>query len=88
MSLICHSEVRERFRGRVVDLEKVRVERLAMEIADQLVAGHGSVLRLADGVGDVDRWRRAARRAGRILGVSVRTGVSPDQARVWAVDES
>jgi hypothetical protein len=88
LSLICHSEVRDRFRGRVVDLEKVRVERLAVEIADQLVAGQGSVLHLTDGLGDVDRWRRAARRAGRILSVPVRTGVSPDGTRVWAVDES
>jgi hypothetical protein len=59
-----------------------------MEIADQLVAGHGSVLHLADGLGDVERWRRAARRAGRILAVPIRIGVSPDGTRVWAVDES
>ncbi len=92
MSLICHSHVgttgRRRFQGTVVDLETARVERLAGEIAEQLLVGQGSVLRTADGVGDVDRWRRTARRAGRILDVPVRTGLSPDRSRVWVVDES
>lgn len=90
MSLICHSDQRQRqrFRRRVVDLEEVRIERLAEEIAEQLVSGYGSVLRLVDGIEDVGRWRRSARRAGRILGVPVRTGLSSDRSRVWAVDES
>lgn len=77
-----------RFKGVIVELERVRVERLAAEIADQLVAGHGNVVRCADAVDDVDRWRKAARRAGRILGVPIRTGVSFDGGRVWAIDES
>lgn len=88
MSRICHREDRKRFTGRVVELERARVERLAEEIAGQLRAGYGSVLRRSDAVDDVDRWRRAARRAGRILGVPIRTGVSIDGAPVWAVDES
>jgi hypothetical protein len=62
--------------GRVVDLEEARVERLAEEIAGQLQAYGGSILRLGTDVEDVERWRRAARRAGRQLGVSIRTGVS------------
>jgi hypothetical protein len=37
---------------------------------------------------DVDDWRRAARRAGRLLGARVRTGVSDDGTKVWVVDES
>lgn len=53
-------------------------ERLAKEIADQLVAGHGSVVRWT---ADVAAWRSAARRAGRLLGVPVRTGVSDDVGR-------
>lgn len=91
MSAVCQrterSTDRRRFGGRVVELERARVERLADEIAGQLVAGRGSVVRSSDAVDDVDRWRRAARRAGRILGVPVRTGVSFDRSRVWAVDE-
>jgi hypothetical protein len=62
-------------------------QRLAQEIADQIVAGHGSVVRWTAELPDVDDWRRAARRAGRLLGVRVRTGVSGDGTRVWVVDE-
>lgn len=62
--------------GRVVDL-------WAREIIDTLRRS-GSVVRAADGL-DVDRWRRAARQAGREMGWSVRTGVSSDGSTVWAV---
>lgn len=65
-----------------------QMELLAKEIADQLVAGHGSVVRWTASVADVDFWRKAARRAGRILSVPVRTGVSDDGEKVWMVDES
>jgi hypothetical protein len=64
------------------------VELLAKEIADQLVTGQGSVIRWTSSVGDIELWRRAARRAGRILHVPVRTGVSDDGSKVWVVDES
>ncbi len=84
MSPPCHQELRKRYTGRVVDLERVRVERLAGEIAGQLRLGGGRVLRLTDNVDDVDRWRRAARRAGRVLGMPIRTGVSLDRRKVWA----
>jgi len=71
--------------SRVVDLERVQIDRLAEEIASQLQANGGSILlRLATDVDDVERWRRAARQAGRRLGVTMQTGVSPDQSRVWA----
>lgn len=63
-------------------------DRLAREIADQLVAGHGSVVRWTADLDDVEEWRTAARKAGRVLGVSVRTGVSDDGSKVWVVDES
>ena len=68
----------------VVDIEAVRVERLANELADNL-ASAGAVHAAAVDVDDVDRWRRAARRAGRLLGWRIRTGVSA--GRVWAVSE-
>lgn len=74
--------------AQIVELEHVRLEHLAEEIATQLIAHNGGVTRLSAAVGDVDLWRRAARRAGRILGVSVRTGVAADGSKVWAVDES
>ena len=74
--------------GQVIDLEHVRVSRLAAEVADQIRSGQGSVVRMAADVGDVERWRRAVRCAGRLLGVPVRTGVAPDGERVWAVDNS
>jgi hypothetical protein len=61
---------------------------LAKEIAYQLVAGHGSVVRRTASVADVELWRKAARRAGRILSVPVRTGMSDDGDKVWVVDES
>ena len=86
MSAICHTGLPKtiRRRGRVVDLEGVRVERLAEEIADQLQQHGGSILRLATDVENVERWRRAARQAGRRLGVTIRTGVSNDRSKVWA----
>ena len=84
MSPPCHQEVRKRFGGQVVDLEWARVARLAGEIAWQLRVNGGSILRLAADVDEVDRWRRAARRAGRVFGWTVRTGVSSDRMKVWA----
>ena len=63
-------------------------QRLAEEIAAQIVAGHGSVVRWTAELADVGDWRRAARRAGRLLGVRGLTGVSDDGTKVWVVDES
>jgi hypothetical protein len=58
---------------RVTDLEQVRVERLAHEIAVELRAN--GVARVGvEEAESVDRWRRAARRADRLLGWRVRTG--------------
>ena len=68
----------------VVDLESVRVERLAQELVESLRAAGSAHATIAD-VDDIERWRRAARRAGRLLGWRVRTGVSSD--RVWATSE-
>ena len=87
MSTSCQrkAEVRTR-RGRVVDLEGARLHRLALVIIDELRAGQGSVCHDTAAVHDVDLWRRAARRAGRLLGIPIRTGVAPDGSAVWACE--
>jgi hypothetical protein len=68
-----------------VSLEDVRLARLTDEIAVQLASNANSVTRLTTYV-NVDEWRRAARLAGRRLGVQVRTGVSRAGDKVWAVE--
>ena len=73
--------------GRVVDLETRKVERLADEPLPVL-RHRGSVVADSATLEDVDRWRRAARSAGRRLGWRIRTGVSRDGSRVWATSES
>ena len=70
--------------AKVVDLERVRVEQLARELTPHLREREQLVVRVAE-VEDVDRWRRAARRAGRSLGWRVATGVSHDGSTLWAV---
>jgi len=71
----------------VVDLERARVEALARELVGALQrAGQGVLVVDVSTVEDVDRWRRAARRAGRLLGIHVRTGLSYDGRCVWMVD--
>jgi hypothetical protein len=72
-------------KGRIVSLERVRVARLTDEIASQLAANSNSVTRLTASM-NVDEWRRAARLAGRRLGIPVRTGVSRTGDKVWAVE--
>lgn len=69
--------------GRVVDLERRKVEALALEILPFL-KDHGHLVVSTDKLDSVERWRSAARRAGRILGWHVRTGLISDGARVWA----
>ena len=70
---------------RVVDLERARVERLAHELAPYLRNDLGQLVVRVTEVEDVDRWRRAARRAGRLVGGKVATGVSCDGSTLWAV---
>jgi hypothetical protein len=69
----------------VVDIEAVRIERIANELVEHLRANGSVKAALAD-VEDVDRWRRGARRAARELGWRIRTGVSSES--VWAVSEN
>lgn len=69
--------------GELVDLEHRKTEALALHMVPVL-REHGSLIASTDKVPSVDRWRKAARRGGRILGWRVRTGVIADGARVWA----
>ncbi|MBW3642297.1 MAG: hypothetical protein KY447_05220 [Actinobacteria bacterium] len=69
--------------GQVVDLERQRVEALARDLVP-LLQERGTVVMSVAELGDVQRWRRAARRAGRLLGWHMRTGVSDDEAVVGA----
>jgi hypothetical protein len=73
---------------RRVEVSKEQLEDLAKEIAAQLEAGYGSVVRMSSSLENVEEWRKAARRAGRLLGVPVRTGVTDDGSKVWVVDAS
>jgi hypothetical protein len=75
--------------ARVHDLEQARIERLADELVPALAhSGDQIVTARLDDPGERDLWRRAARRAGRQLGLRTRTGVSwVDGTVVWAYVE-
>ena len=62
-----------------------RIGRLTDRLVDELRFNRTLVCG-TDSVGDVDEWRRAARRAGRRLGIVIRTGVSYDGTRVWVTE--
>jgi hypothetical protein len=72
--------------ARVVDLERARVEQLANEFLP-ILRERGSIDAEVDGLESVQRWRRAARRAARTLGWSIRTGITPGGTRVWAASD-
>lgn len=72
--------------GQVVDLERQRVEALARDLVPVLRERGALYAETAD-LDDVERWRRAARRAGRLLGWRVRTGLIAGDERVWAISE-
>jgi hypothetical protein len=65
------------------ELADRRLEILVRELENQLRTDHG-VKHGVDYVADVDLWRKAARIAGRRLGIPVRTGISHDGTEVWA----
>lgn len=67
--------------AKVVALEKARIERLAQELVFALREQGYAVAKTAD-LESVEVWRKAARRAGRILGWRVFTQVSTHGARV------
>jgi hypothetical protein len=72
--------------ARVADLEAARVEALAAELVPVL-RDRGAIVVDVERLDSVERWRRAARRAGRLLGWHMRTGLSRDGRRVWAATD-
>ena len=67
----------------VDELADSRLELLVQELSTQLRFNRG-VKHGTDYVGDVELWRKAARIAGRLQRIPVRTGVSRDGTEVWA----
>ena len=59
--------------GKVIDLRKRRVERLAVDLARELVSTTYLIVE-ADELDSVEEWRAAARLAARERGWKVRTG--------------
>lgn len=77
--------------AKVVDIERVRVDRLAADLLPAIreaFAGPGIYKVSTAEIEDVERWRRAARACARQLGVSCSTSVSTDGSFVWIVDTS
>lgn len=70
--------------AKLVDLERVRVEDLAARLVSPFQETGHLVADVAE-LEDVDRWRRAVRRAGRLLGWRVRTGLNANGSKVWAL---
>lgn len=67
----------------VTNLEPWMVERLANELQPWLEEC-GTLAADVEKVGNIERWRKAARLAGRSLGYPVRTTLSPDRSTVFA----
>lgn len=77
--------------AKVIDIERMRVDRLADELLPAIrhaFAGPGIYKASTAEIEDVKRWRRAARSCARQLGVSCSTSVSADGSFVWIVDTS
>lgn len=77
--------------AKVVDIERVRVNRLAADLLPLVrdaFAGPGMLKVATVDIENVDRWRRAARACARRLGVTCSTSVSADGSFVWIVDTS
>ncbi|MBA2644665.1 MAG: hypothetical protein H0U80_04400 [Solirubrobacterales bacterium] len=77
--------------AKVVDIERVRVDRLAADLLPAIreaFAGPGIYKAPTADIEDINRWRRAARACARQLGVSCSTSVSTDGSFVWVVDTS
>ena len=72
----------------VVNIDRAKRDRLVPELTAELRERGCAHQRIKE-IDDVTVWRQAARRAGRLLGWRVRTGIgnSPDGGHVWAVSE-
>lgn len=68
----------------VVDLRKRRIERLAVDLARELVSKTYLIVEI-DELDSVDEWRAAARLAARQRGWQVRTGFGQTGRQVFAV---
>ena len=64
------------------ELGRRRLDRLVRRLEREL-RNRRSFTCSADRLEDVQQWRRAARVAGRRMGISVRTGISRDGTKVW-----
>ena len=64
------------------ELARRRLEIQVRELMVHLKVNLG-VVRLTNDVEDVEEYRKAARIAGRRLGIVIRTGVSRDGTKVW-----
>ena len=67
----------------VINLEQWTVERLALELEPRFNES-GTLVADVEEVGNIGRWRKAARLAGRSLGQPVVTRVSSDRSTVFA----
>jgi hypothetical protein len=71
---------------RVDELAERKYETLVLKHVEWLRIERSYVLPLSK-IEDIPDWRRAAREAGRRLGVRVRTGISRDGTLVWVTEE-
>lgn len=67
----------------MINLERRTVERLALELEPRFKED-GILVADVEEAGNIERWRKAARLAGRSLGQPVRTMVSSDRSTVFA----
>jgi len=70
--------------SKVTDLRKRRIERLAVDLARELVSTTYLIVE-ADELDSVDEWRAATRLAARQRGWQVRTGFGQTGEQVFAV---
>lgn len=70
--------------GKVIDLRKRRVERLAIDLARELVSMTYLIVEVDD-LDSVEEWRAAARLAARQRGWKVRTGFGQTGQQVFVV---
>ncbi len=69
--------------AQIVDLVAVRMARLVRSLEHVLEGGH--VIIDVAAVANLDEWRKVVRRIAAARKWRVRTGVTPDGSRVWAI---
>lgn len=75
--------VTEDCKAQIVDLRSARIERLAALL--RLSLEEGQVIVETARVASISDWRAAARRISRERRWNIRSGVTADGSRVWAV---